>query len=206
MQQEVLEKTKYIRPTRVELRSLYNIQRTSLLNIKYYGARAAQFEEFNLGCHVVAIVGSLSAVGGFLTLNDTEWGKWVAGIIGVLSAVSAALPPILQFSNKISQFERLHFSYSELFHMAKSLALDIRRSGSVTEQQIGASKAINDLYSRLGQLDETHPNPAIIKKFEQEVRTAFPQDSLWYPKPNNSQEGSSPGTREGTGEGTTEAG
>jgi hypothetical protein len=206
MQQEVLGKIKDIRPTRIELRSLYNIQRTALLNIKYYGARAALFESWYLVCHVIAIVGSLSAVGGFLTLENTKWGKWAAGVIGVLSAVSAALPPILQFSNKISQFERLHFSYSELFHMAKSLALDIRRSGLVTEQQVGASKAINDLYSRLGQLDETDPKPEIIKKFEQEVRTAFPQDSLWYPKPNNSQEGASPGTREGTSEGTTEAG
>jgi hypothetical protein len=189
MQQEVLEKATDIRPTRVELRSLYDIQRTATLNIKYYGARAAKFERWNLLCQVVASIGSLSAVGGFLALGGTELGKWLAGIVGLLSAVSAALPPTLEFSNKINRFERLHFSYCQLLHLAKALALDIRRSALVTQQQVGASKEINDLYSRLGQLDETDPKSKLIKKFEQEVRIAFPQESLWYPKPTNVQEG-----------------
>ncbi|MGA2984812.1 MAG: hypothetical protein ABSG32_13440 [Terriglobia bacterium] len=200
MQQGILEKARDIRPTRIELRSLYDIQRTATLNIEYYGARAAKFERWNLGCQVVASIGSLSAVGGFLALGGTEWGKWLAGVVGLFSAVSAALPPTLEFSNKINRFERLHFSYCQLLHMAKALALDIKRSALVTEQQIGASKEISDLYSRLGQLDETDPKSKLIKQFEQEVRVAFPQESLWYPKPINVQEGT--GTATATQAGT----
>jgi hypothetical protein len=173
-----------------------------MLNYKYYGARAAKFERWNLRCQLIASIGSLGAVGGFLALGATGWGKWVSAGVGLISAIAAALPRALDFVNKIKKFEGLHFSYSQLFHLTKALSLDIKRSRFVTDEQMGASKIISDIYSRLGQLDETDPKSKLLKRFEQEVRTAIPPETLWYPKPHNSQEGARTGTEAGTEAGT----
>jgi hypothetical protein len=166
--------------TNLELQGLYNIQQSSYLNLLYYGARAARWAFWNLWLQVGASVGSLGAVTGFLTVGGTELGKWISAFVGAASAVCAALPAIMGHAEKVNKFEKLHFAYSELYQLVMRTALDVRRAGIITEEQVGAVKLLGDLYSRLGQMDDPDRNDKLAEKYEQVVRDKFPRSGLWY--------------------------
>jgi hypothetical protein len=164
----------------LELWGLYNIQRSSYLNLLYYGARAATWAKWNLFLQVGAAVGSLGAVTGFLTVGDTDLGKWISAFVGAASATCAALPAIMGHAEKVNKFEKLHFAYCELFELTKRTVMDIRRFGGLTDEQIGATKLLNDIGSRLGHLDDPDRKDALILDCERKVRDRFPEDLLWY--------------------------
>ena len=63
--------------------------------------------------------------------------------------------------------------------MSKNLALDIRRTKRLTDEQVGGAKVLHDLYSRLGQMDEIEESN-LKAKCEAKVRSRFPDKSLWY--------------------------
>lgn len=176
--------------TNLELWGLYNVQRSAYLNVLYYGKRAATWAKANLFLQIIASIGSLGAVTGFLTLGDTGRGKWISAFVGAASAVCAALPAIMGHAEKVNKFEKLHFAYSELFQLAMRASLDIRRSGSLTAEQLGSAKLLNDLYSRLGQQDDPDRKDKLARECEARVRTKFSEEDLWYATENGRQEGS----------------
>lgn len=166
--------------TNLELEGLYKIQQSSYLNLLYYGARASTWAAWNLWLQVVAAVGSLGAVTGFLTVGGTEKGKWISAFVGAASAVCAALPAIMGHAEKVNKFEKLHFAYCELYQLVMRSAMDVRRAGSITAEQIGAVKLLGDLYSRLGQMDDPDRKDKLAAKYELIVRKKFPNSGLWY--------------------------
>ena len=90
------------------------------------------------------------------------------------------IPTVFDYAGQIKKFERLHFAYSEIYHLTQLLVLDIRRTGTLTLEQLGTAKTLNELYSRLGQMDETDVKSGASKKFEEQVRKEFPNERLWY--------------------------
>jgi hypothetical protein len=166
--------------TNVELEGLYKIQQSSYLNVLYYGKRATIWAAWNLWLQVGAAIGSLGAVTGFITVGGTDRGKWISAGVGALSAICAALPAIMGHAENVNRFEKLHFAYSELFQLVMRATMDIRRSGVVTEEQIGSAKLLGDLYSRLGQIDDPDRKDKLARKYENIVRAKFPRSNLWY--------------------------
>ena len=140
-----------------------------------------------------ASIGSLGAVTGFIAAgtelakgHELYW-KLGAGLIGVVSAVCAALPPIIGHADRINRFERLHFAYCELFHLAKLVTMDVRREGIITSEQRGAAKLLEDLYSRLGQQDDPDHKDKLRDRYEKVVREKYPEESLWYASEDGNQ-------------------
>lgn len=164
-----------IRATNTELWGLYNVLRSSYLNVLYYGARATTWSKWNTALQVVASIGSLGAVGSFL-----EGSKIIASMIGMAAAVCAALPVAMGHADKISRYERLHFAYCELFQLTQRTVMDVRREGLLTQEQLGTSKLLSDLYSRLGQQDDPDFKSTLRDDCEKAVRVKYPPDSLWY--------------------------
>jgi hypothetical protein len=175
--------------TNLELWGLYRTQRSAYLNVLYYGKRAATWAKWNLWLQIGASIGSLGAVTGFLATQGNDLGKWISAFVGAASAVCAALPAIMGHAEKVNKFEKLHFAYCELYQLTMRSALDIRRSGLVTEEQIGAAKLLNDLYSRLGQQDDPDRKDRLAQECEQKVRDKFPEGSLWYATENGKGKG-----------------
>lgn len=180
--------------TNLELWGLYNVQRSAYMNLLYYGRRAATWARWNLWLQVLASVGSLGAVTGFLTVGGFDKGKWGSAFIGAASAVCAALPAIMGHAEKVNKFEKLHFAYSELYQLVMRAVLDIRRSGQITDEQIGSAKLLNDLYSRLGHQDDTDRKDKVARDCEQKVRDKFPDGSLWYATENGKRKEPEPAT------------
>jgi hypothetical protein len=56
---------------------------------------------------------------------------------------------------------------------------EVRRSGEITEQQLGAAKTLHDAFGRIEVLDETYPDRKLIDKLDAEVRAAIPDDYIW---------------------------
>jgi len=176
MQADTVEKTN------LELWGLYNLQRGSRHNILYYGFRAAFYSRWNNVFQLIASLLSLSAVAGFLTIGSDGHvlGKVIAGAVGAISAICAVIPTVFDYAGQIKKFERLHFAYCEIYHVTGLLLLDIRRGGVLTPEQLGTAKTVNELYSRLGQMDETDVKSKTSRRFEEQVRKEFPAERLWY--------------------------
>ena len=182
--------------TNLELWSLYDIRATAYLNVLYYGRRASTWSGWNLAFQVVASLTSLGAVSGFLALGTNPKWKWISASIGVASAVCAIMPAILGHAEKINKFEKLHFAYCELFELSKRTLLEVRRMGTITNEQLGAVKLLNDLCSRLGRIDDPDQKDGLRTKCEQKVRLRFPADELWYAGENAGTETNAPAAAE----------
>lgn len=183
----VMPRSDRVEATNIELWGLYNIERNSYLNMLYYGDRATFWSNWNTYLQLGAALGSLGAVGGLLALGSSgpagqlEWGwKLAAALVGLASGVCGTLPTILGLSDKINRFQRLHFAYCQLFHLAKQGSMDIRREGYVTVEQVGMGKTLSDIYSRFGQSDAPDLKDKLRDKYELETREKYPPDSLWY--------------------------
>ena len=83
---------------------------------------------------------------------------------------------------EIAKMEHLHSGYKELFHQVELLLHDIRRSGLITPEQLGSSRTLQQLYSRMGPKDEPDPDRKLIGKLQSEVNQALPPESLWMPE------------------------
>ena len=166
--------------TNLELWGLYDIRATAYLNLLYYGERAASWAKWNLVLQIVASVASLGAVTVFLTLGTTPIWKLASALVGVASAICAILPAIMGHAEKVNKFEKLHFSYCELFELTKRIIPEIRKAGLITSEQTGEAKLLLDLSSRLGRLDDTDRKDKIRDRCQAIVLERFPSSCLWY--------------------------
>jgi hypothetical protein len=73
----------------------------------------------------------------------------------------------------------LHRAHEQLFTQIEAVISQVRRSGDITSEQLGSSKAVHDTFERLQALDEPHPDTALVKRLDQQVRSAFPPDYIW---------------------------
>ena len=169
-----------VEATNLELWNLYDVRATAYLNVLYYGHRASTWSKWNLVLQVIAALASLGAVSGFVALGTDPIWKWVSAFIGLASAVCAIMPAVIGHAEKINKFEKLHFSYCELFELTKRTIVEVKRASRVTDEQLGAVKILNDLCSRLGRIDDPDQKNSLRNDCEKIVRTRFPPSELWY--------------------------
>jgi hypothetical protein len=190
---DVMARADRIEASCIELKGLYDLLRHAYLNVLYYGRRAASCSRLNFWLQLGAAIGSLGAVTGFLTSQTSVAGEYELGwriasaVVGTLSGICAALPPLMGLTEKINKLERLHFAYCELQHLTQLAIADIRREGLITAEQIGGAKLLLDLHSRLGQQDEPGPQSELRDKCEKDVRDRYPSGSFWYPTVNGNE-------------------
>jgi hypothetical protein len=161
-----------------ELTRLFNLYRLSELNRRYYGRRAEHFERLQTGSLVLAAVLSAAALGILLGIGDPRTRFWAAALAG-LSAVVTTAVQYLKWDDKARRFYFLHHSYGHLFAEIEVVLAEVRRSGEITEQQLGAAKTLHDAFGRVEVLDETYPDRKLIDKLDAEVRAAIPDDYIW---------------------------
>lgn len=161
-----------------ELTRLFDLYRLAELNRRYYGLRGAFFERLQSGFLVAAAVLSAFAL-GLLLATPGETTNYIAAALAGFSAVLTTVTQYFKWDEQARRFYFLHHSYGHLFSQSEALMTDIRRTGEVTERQIGASNFLHDSFGRIEVLDEPEPNRKLIDKLEAEVNTAFPNDYIW---------------------------
>jgi hypothetical protein len=167
--------------TRVELTTLYDLLRTSDLNTRYFGRKAAALSKRYRALQIITALSSAATVAGFLQ-QVPLWGKSIWLLFGGSAAIASAIASVYNFPTRIARLEHLHESYNELFHQLEFLLHDIRRSGSVGPEHLGASRVLQQIYSRMGPKDEPSPSRRLIERLQAEVNEALPPDRMWMPK------------------------
>jgi len=164
--------------THEELTRLFNLYRLSELNRRYYGHRGAYYESLQSIFLVAAAVLSAIALGLLLAVSG-ETIRYVAAGLAGLSAVLTTVTQYFKWDEQARRFYFLHHSYGHLFSESEALMSDVKRSHEITEQQIGASKSIQDAFGRVEVLDELNPDRKLIDRLDAQVREAFPDDYIW---------------------------
>ena len=161
-----------------EVNRLYNLFRTSSLNVKYYGCRAEMYElrERNLSLGVAA----LSAVALVVLLaTGAEWARYMCAALAGTATLLTAVQPFLGWKERAREMNFLHRAHNQLFTQIESLLSRVRRSGLITGELIGASAECIESFERLQALDEAHPDKQLIDRLNEDVQAAFPPDYVW---------------------------
>jgi hypothetical protein len=161
-----------------ELTRLFNLYRLAEINRRYYGRRAEHFQRLQTSALVLAAILSAVALGILLGIDNPAVRYWAAALAG-LSAVVTTAVQYLKWDERARQFYFLHQSYGHLFAEIEVILSEIRRSEEITEQQVGASKALHGAFGRIEVLDELFPDRKLIDALDAEVRAAFPEDYIW---------------------------
>jgi hypothetical protein len=164
--------------THEELTRLFNLYRLAELNRRYYGRRAQLFEKRQTRTLVSAAVLSAIALGILLGIDDPRVRFWAAALAGISAVITTAVQ-YLKWDENARRFYFLHHSYGHLFAEIEGVLAEVRRTGEITDQQLGASKALHDAFGRIEVLDEPSPDRELIRQFEAEVNQAFPEDYIW---------------------------
>jgi hypothetical protein len=167
-------------PTRREVERLYDLLCTAQLNARYYGCRIGKIGNQHLATQVIPALASVTALAGFLS-DAFDWGKALWSLFVVLSAIVTAITPLLGLGQKLQRVETLHSLYLHVFHLCEALLLDIERDGILTQEQVGRSRLLRDVYARIGPLDETSVDASLCKQFRLEVKRALPPEMFGLP-------------------------
>lgn len=161
-----------------ELKRLFHLYRLANLNTRYYGRRAEKFELQKKWVDIVVAILSTAALTVVLAIEH-PWGKIIAAILSGIAAIVSGVTPFLGITEKIRDLRGLRFAYAQLFGQIEFVITEIRRTGHVTDEQIGLSRMVHEGYTRIEALDEMEPDKALIDEEDTKVRAAFPDNYLW---------------------------
>src|SRR5258708_4278267 len=126
--------TNAILPTniRAQLKQIYDLYRTGLLNQLYYADRLNAYQQKNKWVEITQAIGTSSALGAWSIFKDGAGSHaWVV-IAGVATIISI-IKPFLQWSKEIEKYGQLSIGYTGLY-------LDLKRIVA----QIAVEQAIQD--------------------------------------------------------------
>jgi len=162
---------------------VYDLLRTARLNVKYYSARLAYFQRWNLFLEVVlAITAPSSAVAG-LWFWKTSTGQLAWTTLGVVAAFAAVLKPLLQLDKKVGSYTETLAGYRALEHdLFKIKELVAQRQAYDQDLQSDFQKALD----RKGALVSRDPEVATKEKLKQrlvaEVSKELPAADFFVPQ------------------------
>jgi len=108
---------------------VYNLLRTSRLNIKYYSHKLNSLKRFNFLLEIMLAIGApSSAIASFYYWNTTHgaiiW-NWILGF----TALIALIKPFLKLSDKIGAYEKTVQGYRILEHQIDKIKTHLSHSG-----------------------------------------------------------------------------
>lgn len=165
---------------RASLQQVYDLYRTSLLNVKYYGYKLTVANRCNTIAEIVVVVGSA-------TSGVSGWAIWTWGygqnawlVIAALATLLAALKPVLQFNKKIELYGKLFGGHRANYLAAQALVERIQAQQGFTPGMQAVYRAIHGRHVDLARDDEPSPSRRLLARFQSEVNTQIPPEKLWW--------------------------
>lgn len=163
------------------LERLYELYRSSLLNEKIYGHRLARQRQIFFWMSVFTVI--CSVIAG--TASKEFWGRHEAESVPLLAAlVATALAGI----RAVADFTSTEKRYTKLFygHKDNSLRLaDIvektKTYRSFADPFEDEAEVIRQKYIELARQDDPDPPKYLMRRFQKEINTQVPPDTLWTP-------------------------
>jgi hypothetical protein len=167
---------------RALLELIYDQYRTSLLNVKYYGHELTKLKQRNLFAEIVIAIGATgSTVAGWATLQE-KIGVPLWGVVAGTATILATIKPIIRLGEQIEKFARLHSEHNGNYIALKRLCSEIKQFKKVTPEMRTRYAEISKKHDELARDDPPRPSRRLIERFQQEVITEIPVETLWMPK------------------------
>jgi hypothetical protein len=162
-----------------EIVQIYDLHRTAMINVRYYGRRASVLAGHLRRLEIIAAVAASTTLGGLLSANTTGHWMWIA--ISGFAALATAISPVLKLGERVAEMEKLHFAYTQVFYSVDQLVNEIRSNDGLSDGLRYAAKVLFQQYSSLGPQDEIDPDPAFLAEAQSAVEKQFPADGYWLP-------------------------
>jgi hypothetical protein len=165
---------------RASLQQIYDLYRTSLLNVKYYGYKLTIANRTSVAAEIVVVVGSAtSGVSGWAVWT-WGYGKEIWLAFAAAATLIAALKPVLQINKKIELYGKLFGGHHANYLAAKALAERVTAQRELTPGMQAVYRAIQGRYLDLARDDEPNPSRSLIARFQSEVNKQIPPEQLWW--------------------------
>lgn len=156
-----------------------NAYRTSLLNVKYYGYKLKWATRFNLFAEITIAVTSAGGVSGW-AIWSTKGGASIWATVVGLAALLAVLKPILPLSRNISTYSKLHAGHTSNFLALKDVAESMAIEKRFTREMSREFDHTRKRHREMAAHDEPAPSTKLLERFQAEVNSQIPVDSLWW--------------------------
>ncbi len=164
----------------LELLRIYSAYRTSLLNVKYYGYKLKWSTRINTTAEVIIAIATAGGVSGWAIWNTTGGAPIWSALAGV-SALLAAIKPVLPLSRNISRYSQLYGGHNSNYLAMKDLVDRIPIEGGLTQESEREFGQISKRHREMASQDDPYPSRKLVARFTAEVNTQIPPTSLWCP-------------------------
>jgi hypothetical protein len=145
-----------------QLRELYRLYRTALMNEKYFGYRLQRVRAINTASEIVLGITASATISSWQFLK-AGYGAYVWQIFGGISTLLAVVKPIVRLSKKIELYSKLHVGYCALYFDLKNLVHEVNTQHAFPPRLLKEEGAARDRYKNLElQIDEL-PNKRLLR-------------------------------------------
>lgn len=164
---------------RQRLVNLYNTYRNAAFNRRYYGARLHRFRQYAFWMDMVVALSTSSAIGSWAVWRKEGQVAWVT--ISALSAVLAAVRPVLKLPSKIELYSKLYRGHADSCYDLERIVEEVSASRTLTAGAMKRYERIKDRQQKLAADDEPRPSAALVRACFNETNAQIPADGLWLP-------------------------
>ncbi len=162
---------------------VYDLYRTSRLNVKYYAAKLHTAEQQIFWMDLIILVTAPgSSIAGFWFLQNPV-GEYAMKILGAIAAIVAILKPLLNRTKKVKNYEELRTGYQALEHDLQVITETIIQKNKYDKE---LQKDFQKSLKRIGLLKKKETDSAenknLKEKCTKEVLQELPTDRFHIPQ------------------------
>lgn len=162
---------------------VYDLYRTSRLNVKYFSELLHRTERKNFVLELILLCSAPTSTVAGLWFWETDIGHEVWKYFGVIAAFSAVIKPLLSLPKKMKEYGYLLSGYRTLEHDLQEIKSSIAHKKNYDKV---AYADYNNAMKRKGVLVGKDPdakeNMKIKQKCEKEVLSELPSDAFYVPE------------------------
>ncbi|WP_347275760.1 hypothetical protein [Candidatus Kuenenia sp.] len=166
--------------------AVYDLLRTARLNGKYYSACIDSLKKRQLFLDLLLAVSVPSSAIAGLWFWEYSAGEIAWKALAIVTAVVAAVKPLLQYGPKVQAMEEVLSGYKALDHDLYTLQLDIQRERAYNSQlQNRFKEALARKVVLVGREVEHKEDGDLKRRLEKEVCEELPAEAFFVPEDND---------------------
>ena len=162
--------------------NVYDLYRTTRLNIKYLKRRIIKTKRYNLIVELAIALTASSTVASFWFFQN-EIGQFIWKTLSAITALLAVIKPFLKFTEKIRKMEEMLTGYKSL-HQNLDRIITLINHKKIYDEEL---KEIffeykKDLDKLITDYKDEYEDKKLINKCYEEILKELPTDSFYIPE------------------------
>ena len=143
------------------------------LNAQYHGRRFDSLRRWNTSLKAVTgLAASATFVAAVSKFGDIGMHALIAA--SLTAAICSVVQVSLGLDQIMNQYTQARSMYLSLFSRIETLIKDIRRRGTMSDEQVGAAKLLLSWYSGLATMDAPREDDQLTKELTAKMEETFP--------------------------------